>query len=139
MPGSTSTPGQFLNNGHVAGGTNAGDEWSGPSADASNAWKRLDKYRRLLLSRQVRRGKQEGLDLRVHERLALQGAAPDVAVLREKCPSPCADRGQERLVVGAGIEVLREHLNGRAGAAQGFGDQPGPEVVIDQENRLRPP
>ena len=75
-------------------------------ADASNAGKCLDKYRRLLISRQVGCGKQEGLD---------------------------------RFVVDAGIEVIREHFNGRTGVSQGFGDQPGPEVVIDQENGLRLP
>ena len=91
------------------------------------------------MSRQVCCGEQEGLDLRVHERLPLQGAPSDVAVLREKRPSSCSYCGQERLVVDAGIEVIREHLNGRAGVAQGFGDQLGSEVVIDQENGLRLP
>lgn len=75
----------------------------------------------------------------VHERLTFQGTASDVAVLREKRPSSCACSGEERLVVGTGIEVIGEDLNGRAGASQGFGDQPGPEVVIDQEYRLRLP
>ena len=129
----------LLYDGHVAGCGNAGNERPGPSADASNAGKRLDQYRRLLISRQVGCGKQEGLDLRVHERLALQGAAPDVAILRQKRPSSRSDSSQERFVVGAGSEVVREHFNGRAGVSQGFGDQPGSEVVIDQENGLRLP
>ena len=108
-------------------------------ADALNTGKRLDEHRRLLISRQVGCGEQEGLDLRVHERLALQRAAPDVAVLRQEHPSARSHGGEELLVVGAGVEVIREDFNRRAGVAQGFRDQPGAEVVIDQEDGLRLP
>ena len=74
-----------------------------------------------------------------HERLTLQGVAPNVAILRQKRPTSRSDCGQERFVVGAGIEVIREHFDRRAGASQGSGDQPGAEVVIDQEDGLRRP
>lgn len=111
----------------------------GPAADASNAGEGCDERRRLLVSRQTGRGEQEGLDLRVHERLTFQGAAADVAALREKRPPPRSDRGQQRLVVGAGVEVVREHFDVRAGFPQRVGDQLGAEVVIDQEDGLRRP
>lgn len=54
-----------------------------------------------------------------------------------KRPPPRSDGGQQRFVVGAGIEVVREHFDGRAGMAQRF--QLGAEVVVDQEDGLRRP
>lgn len=82
---------------------------------------------------------RKALTFASNERLTFQGAAADVAVLREKRPPPRSDGGQQRFVVGAGIEVVREHFDGRAGVSQRFRDQLGAEVVIDQEDGLRRP